>query len=177
MKSEIYSIFNDISRNHNEREIGKICQCLLALTFLEIGYQPKEIDVRLVEGVDIVLKGHNKYAIEVKTTNKNTISIGKKDFGELSKYKENGYIPVLCVLKIDLGGEWKIINPERLKRKNSWRFTELYTDTEFEELAKYINKIFEEKVKEYGIKIRDKGLSYLIEILRNIGIKYYSESE
>jgi len=172
MKSETYSIFNDISKKHDEREIGKICQCLLALTFLELGYKPDEIIVRLVEGVDIILEGKNKYAIEVKTTNKDTVVIGEKDLGELSKYKGNGYTPVLCALKIDLGGEWKMINPERLKRKNTWKFNELYTDTEFKKLSENINGLFEKKVEENATEIRDSGLSYLINLLRNEGIKY-----
>lgn len=172
MKSETYSIFNDISARHDEREIGKICQCLLALTFLEMGYKPEEIIVRLVEGVDIILEGKNKYAIEVKTTNKDAIVIGEKDLGELSKYKGNGYTPVLCALKIDLGGEWLLIEPERLKRKNRWRIKELYTDSKFRKLSENINELFEKKVEENATEIRVSGLSYLLNLLRNEGIKY-----
>ena len=172
MNQETYSIFKDISKKHKEREVGKICQCILALTFIEIGYQPEKITVNLVEGVDLILEGDSKYAIEVKTTNKNKITVGEKDLGELSKYKENGYISVLCALKIDLGGEWKLINPERLKRKSTWKFNELYTDIEFKELEKNINEIFEKKVKANAIEIRDKGLSYLIGILKKEGIKH-----
>lgn len=174
MKTETYWFLEDIIKKHNESETGKILQCLLALSFYHLlKCKPEHISINLVEGVDIVIDYDDfKYAIEVKTTSRNNINMGEKDFYGLEKYNEKGYIPIVCVLKINLFSEWLLISPKRLKRKLTWNVEELFTDDEFKNLGVNLNNIFEELLDEYAFQIKDGGLGYLLKILKKENIKY-----
>ncbi|MCX7943941.1 MAG: hypothetical protein N2746_05470 [Deltaproteobacteria bacterium] len=176
MKTDTYYSLVEIINKHNESETGKILQCMLALSFHHLlNCEAKYITINLVEGVDIVVDlDEFKYAIEVKTTSRDAIKIGEKDFGGLEKYKEKGYIPIICVLKIDLHSEWLLIDLDKLRRrrKSTWNNSDLYTDDRFKELSKNLNSTFEKLLLEYATQIIENGLTYLLKILRERGIKY-----
>ncbi|MEO0264646.1 MAG: hypothetical protein ABIM17_05315 [candidate division WOR-3 bacterium] len=147
---------------------------MLGLSLYEALKCPPEcININLVEGVDIIVECKDfKYAIEVKTTKGSQINIGEKDFEGLKKYKENGYTPLITIIKIDLHSQWLFINPERLKRKSSWNINELYTDDIYKNLSEKVNEAFEELVLKYAQEIQDNGVRYLLDILREKKIRY-----
>ncbi len=173
MRTDTYIALNKILEKY-ENEMGKLLQCLLGLSIYEALKCPPEcININLVEGVDIIVECKDfKYAIEVKTTKGGQINIGGKDFEGLKKYKENGYTPLITILKINLHSQWLFINPERLERKFSWNINELYTDDIYKNLSEKVNEAFEELVSEHAQKSQNNGLSYLLEILKEEKIRY-----
>lgn len=174
MRTETHIALNKMLEKYSENQMGKILQCLLGLSLYEILKCPPEcINIKLVEGVDIIVECKDfKYAIEVKTTTGEQINIGEKDFEGLKKYKQNGYTPLMAILKIDLLSQWLFINPERLKKKSSWNINELYTDDIYKNLSKKVNEMFEEMVLKYAQKVQDNGSSSLLEILKENKIRY-----
>lgn len=86
MKTDTYDMLKEISEKHGPQEFGGICQDLFALSFFEITKSTK-LEVNDVEGIDIVLEDSNlgKYAIEVKTTTKDTVNFKQKDHKGLKK--------------------------------------------------------------------------------------------
>lgn len=175
MKHDTYFTLEELWGIYRQNT-AKIIQCLLGLSFYEVlkSLNPHlSIRIHLVEGIDILAESSTyRYAIEVKTTYKDDkIEIGEKDFKGLESY--HGYIPILCVLKIDLFSEWLFIDPNRLKgKKLSWKINELYTDEEFKKLSQEVNEKFEELTINYGIHIKREGLIYLFSILEKEGIRY-----
>lgn len=170
MEMKTYYSLKEIS---NRKDFGKICQLLLTLSFYELGYQ--QITLNIVEGVDILLEGPEKYAIEVKTTTGKEIHIGKKDYEGLKRYKDLDYVSILCVLQIDLPLEWRLINFERFEifeEKATWKINRLFTSEEFKELSKKLNEKFEFVLKKHIEKIKENGLRYLSDLLKKEGIKY-----
>ncbi len=174
MKTETYERLKEIQRNFGATQFGQICQNLLALSFVELGCSCKKIEVNNVEGVDILIydEQFGKYAVEVKTTSGNIINFGEKDHRGLRRYSENGYKPILAVLKIDLFGGWILCNAEKLHRSQNINVDTLYTDEDLKNLAKSLNEMFENIVETYYQKILEKGQQYLQEILKEKGIKY-----
>ncbi|MEM5831273.1 MAG: hypothetical protein ABIM98_09120 [candidate division WOR-3 bacterium] len=173
MRTEIYTALNKILKKY-KNQVGKILQCLLGLSLYKILECPPEcININLVEGVDIVVEYENlKYAIEVKTTTGGQINIEGKDFEGLKRYRENGYIPLITILHIDLHSEWLFVNPERVERKFTWNIKELYTDQIYKNLSEKVNRAFEELVSKHVQKIQDNGLKYLLKILKEEKIRY-----
>ena len=175
MDTDVYYKIKNIYKKCKRSQFGKIIQCLCALAFYEeLKCSPKEIDVKLSEGIDIVINKENqKYAIEVKTTSQNGISLQNKDFEAHEKYSD--YTSLFCILKINLSSEILLIRQKRLKRKKTWSINELYTDDELKDLARRINEKLEKLIKEYSEGINQRGLKYLLEKLKEKNIRYSGE--
>ena len=172
METDTYYKLKDILKKSGESQFGKIIQCLCALAFYkELKCSTKEIDLKLSEGIDIIINKENqRYAIEVKTTSKKEISLQDKDFEAYTKYPQ--YTPLFCILEINLHSKILLITQKRLARKKTWSIEELDTDDELKDLAERINKKFEELVKKNSEGIKNEGLRYLLEELKKEGIRY-----
>jgi len=173
MDTDVYYLLKDIKEKYGARRFGHICQNLLALALNEI-FKTKDMEVRNVEGVDIVIE-NPKYAIEVKTTSKSKINFAKKDFEGLEDYKNRGYESFLAVLSINMNAEWMFISVERLRHSGSYSIGRFYTDNKYKKFASQAQKYFEDIVKKYYERISSEGERVLIESLREKGLKYSGE--
>jgi Holliday junction resolvase len=106
-RASVYDCLTALGARHGPRERGKLCQKLLAIAFRMAGC--KDITERGVQGVDVDACQPNgeKYAIEVKTTQTDSVPIGEKDvIGLRQRACQDGYLPVLGVLRVALFSEW-----------------------------------------------------------------------
>jgi hypothetical protein len=101
LNTDVYYKLKNIHKKWRGPTFGQICQNLLALSFAEIGCNPASIEVHNIEGVDIVIDDTNfgKYAIEVKTTSRDTINFGEKDYNGLKKIFTKGLHLYSCSSK------------------------------------------------------------------------------
>ena len=85
-------------RERQGKEYGKLVQKLLALAFIDAG--ASRITDRSVQGIDIELQlGDRKLALEVKTAEISSISVGKKDLDGLASRREEGFETMLAVFE------------------------------------------------------------------------------
>lgn len=169
MKTETYDRLKVLYDNYRPQEFGKLCQQLVALAFDSVGFKVNE--VRLVEGVDIDVLAQNgeKYAVEVKTTVLNSINVGQKDVDGLQKRKEDGYQPVLAVLRLSRFSDWIFAKADTIKPGS------IYIDSllayKLDELEKCICPLFDELIKQYYDGMMKEGQKYIDNILRQKGVK------
>ncbi len=154
-------------REATNREYGKLIQKLLAIAFLESGVD--SLTERGVQGIDLEIDiAGTRYAFEVKTSEKDSITLGKKDFEGLRRHTEEGaevYIAVL--LGSSLLDEWLIVRyheGELLPAKKYSQFMlRPYRNTELENR---IRACFDTAVANYAntaILERQKGLDRVLE--------------
>jgi len=173
--TDTYNNLTKIKNERKEKVFGQICQNFLALALSYI-FPPEKIEVRNVEGVDIVIDDQtNKYAIEVKTTSKNAINFSKKDYKGLQNYRCRNYKAILAVLKLDMHSEWIFKSADKLNSSGSKQVGELYTDEEYKDLARKVQEKFEEIVNKNSLNILSNGENYLIRLLKEKGLKYSGE--
>ncbi|MFO8072812.1 MAG: hypothetical protein R6V85_13145 [Polyangia bacterium] len=87
------------------KEYGKIVQKLLAVAFLEAGAE--RVVERGVQGIDLeVTLDGRRLAIEVKTTEGDSITLGKKDAKGLLARRAEGFEIFIAVLGRGLLDEW-----------------------------------------------------------------------
>lgn len=79
------------------KEYGKLVQKLLAIAFLDAGAD--DLTERSIQGIDLEVRiGGRRLALEVKTCEGGSLSLGKKDLEGLERQHADGleaYIPVL----------------------------------------------------------------------------------
>jgi len=98
--TELYWLLTDLHARHGRYEFGKIVQKLLAIGFRFAGFP--HIVERGVQGVDVDAADDSigRYSTEVKTTQKAAISFAVKDRKGLAARQQDGYQPVLAVLRL-----------------------------------------------------------------------------
>jgi Holliday junction resolvase len=123
-------------------DFPKIIEKLLAISF-DNARGGFDVVSRSVQGVDVEMVGPlSKYALEVKTTTGNYVSVGPKDIeGLKQKAKNDGYVPLIGALRVALLGDWVIARADRLQigdytpqrlAINSVRELELLAKAQFE---------------------------------------------
>jgi Holliday junction resolvase len=164
MKTESYERLQKLHSKYGPQEFGKLCQKLLAITFQMAGFG--HIVERGVQGVDVdaAREGGAKYAIEVKTTVTKSIDFQQKDADGLCKRKEDGYQPVLAVLRLVRFSDWIFANAETIKPGS------IYIDSlrvhRLRELEEAICPLFEEAIKEHYDGVIREAQRYLDSILQ-----------
>jgi hypothetical protein len=100
LSTELYCSLKDLHARHGAREFGKIVQKLLAIGFRLAGFD--HVVERGVQGVDVDAMGNpgERYATEVKTTQKEAIPFASKDINGLAARQQDGYHPLLAVLRL-----------------------------------------------------------------------------
>ena len=164
MKTEIYESLKKLHDKHKPQEFGKICQKFIAIAFKMEGYT--HIVERGVQGVDVDAAGKDgeKYTVEVKTTLYNEVIYGKKDHEGLQKRKEDGYLPVLAVLRLNRLSDWIFAKAGKLNPgKINIDILKIYRINELEET---ITPSFDEAVMEHFEGTMNEGQSYLDNCLR-----------
>lgn len=173
MKTETYERLSEILKRYDMKTSGKIIQCLLGLSFWRLTPPPKNLEINLIEGIDIFVEHESlKYAIEVKTTTKDNITIGQKDLKGLEKYSASDYIPVIAVLKVDLHSNWIFKNALNMTKKLTWKVSELCSDKELDDLNAKVSPIYESLMCKHYIEIRERGLDHLLLVLKKENIRY-----
>lgn len=166
MDTKSFELLNELYTRHGAQEFGKICQKILAIALIEAGYSCVAESERGVQGVDIgeVEKGDEKYSIEVKTTKTDYINYKKKDKDGLQYKKEQGYQPILAVLKLDRFTEWFFVKADDIKVGNIYiDRLRVYRLLEFE---KKISEFIDKTIRKHYNGMLEEGQSYLDNILK-----------
>lgn len=96
-------------REATDKEYGKLVQKLLAIAFLESGVD--SLTERSIQGIDLEVGiAGTRYAFEVKTSEKDSISLGKKDFeGLRSQIEEDVEVYIAVLFGSSLLDEWLMV--------------------------------------------------------------------
>ncbi len=166
MKQEVHRRLSELSEA-SDKEYGKLIQKLLAIAFCKAGA------VRLVErstqGIDleVSLPDLPPIAVEVKTTQDQSVKFGKKDLDGLASQAEAGLEPYLALLGSQLLDEWILARyyAGEIKPTKQYRLTQLraYRNKEIENL---IREHFDEAVIEYSNLPDENRQAALDEVLR-----------
>ncbi len=169
MKAHVFEYLSALGERHGRRERGKLCQKLLAISLQMTGCT--SITERGVQGVDVDACRANgeKYSIEVKTTEGDTVPVRKKDvLGLGQRARQDGYLPLLGVLRIGVFSEWCLAKAGSLKAgvvlMDSLRPYRLRA------LENVIQPSFEKAVAEHFEGAMNGAQSYLDRVLREQGI-------
>lgn len=150
MEVIVFVTLKRIRNKHGHSEFGKIAQKLLGIALCRLCFEVKE---RSVQDVDIeAVKNGMKYWLEVKTTDKDEVTIGEKDVRGLKQGEQlHGGVTGYAILKVSLLSDWIIASSRNIKsgtvrigRFSTQRILTLHDD---------INKIFPFIVKEFGDQI------------------------
>lgn len=166
MRFETFRVLMDICGRWSE--YGKIIQLLLAISFdrRRGGFS---VQNRSTEGVDLeMVRGADKFAIEVKTTTSSYVTLYEKDISGLqAKFTADSYTPAVAALALQRSSNWIIANATRL-RPGDYTIQRLSLDAipDLESLAKIQ---FEAAVTELHDKIMSppdgSPLNYLSSVL------------
>lgn len=146
----VFETLRQIRDKHGPREFGKIAQKLLTIALCRLCFEVKE---RSVQDVDIeAVKNDLKYWLEVKTTDKDEVTIGEKDVSGLEQCELlHGGVTGYAILKVSLLSDWIVASSKNIKsgavrigRFSTRRILPLHDD---------INKVFPSIVKEFGNQV------------------------
>jgi len=174
MKTGTYERLKMLHDKYGPQEFGKLCQKLLAIAFRMAGYA--HIVERGVQGVDVDAAGGNgdKFAIEVKTTVTGSINFGQKDVDGLKKRKEDGYQPLLAVLRLHRFSDWIFAKADTIKLGN------IYIDSlrvyRLNKLEEHIGDLFDEVIEEHHEGTMQEAQKYLDKILQQKGVEIRQQS-
>jgi hypothetical protein len=150
MDAVAFHLVEQIRKRHGTGEFGKVAQKLLAIVFCRLGFS--HIEERGVQGVDIDVGNDGaKYAVEVKTTARDTVVVGEKDVSGLLRRAEDGYRPAFAVLRVGLLSDWLISSAENIN-PGTVRVGR-FTTQPIQSLQYDVNRLFATVVKDYGQRI------------------------
>ncbi len=164
MKLEVHERLTGLSAA-SEKEYGKLVQKLLAIAFLEAGAE--SLTDRSTQGIDLelVIKGKPR-AIEVKTSESGSVSLGKKDLEGLAAREAGGAKAYVAVLGNRFLDEWTFARffKGELQPAQSYSITQLrpYRD---HELERTIAKTFPEAVLKHADAAASRGQTALDAVL------------
>lgn len=170
MDPRAFQILSEIKKIYPD-QYGKIYQKLLGLTFEDVGF---DIEEKSIQGVDLHIKrsAGEKYALEVKTSEKVEIILGKKDIKGVEVRKSDGYIPGFAALRLGLLAQWVIasaanINPGKVP-------IPLLESQSFDDLQDQVRKSFPQVVLDIGKRLlREKPQSP--QIWLNQKLSYFAD--
>lgn len=150
---------------------GKIVQKLLAISFHEIG--AFNIVERGVQGVDIdiTLESNQKYALEVKTTEKLSIPLTPDNIQALLDRTHDGYQPVIAVLRLNVLENWIFAKVPINEIPKGTVLIDKLRRYRMKDLERQLEPRFDIVVQKHFKGVWDKGEQYLKENLRKVGIK------
>lgn len=165
MKSDTFGRLQTLRKNYGPGIFGKIAQRLLALAFYDADFNV--VAERSVQGDDIAVANSvgEKYALEVKTTEKKTILISKGNLDALKERASDGYIPLVATLRIQLFEDWVVAKiPLNQLRPGSLPLSRLRA-YRMRQLEDSICPAFERVVNEHFSSVLSAGEQYLIKVL------------
>lgn len=165
MKTVTFRHLHRLREKYGPGIFGKIIQKLLALAFCDAGFQ--HVVERGVQGVDIDAAscGTERYALEVKTTDGERISISRENIEALEDRAKDGYVPLIAALRMQPLEDWLFANiPLSQLRPGSIPFTRLRA-YRVRDLETVIRTTFEAVVTQHFRGALSSGERYLSEIL------------
>ncbi len=167
MKIATFRRLNQLRDKYGPGIFGKIAQKLLALAFYGADFH--FVVERGVQGVDIdVANGAgDRYALEVKTTDANSVPISKENIDALEDRARDGLVPLVAALRIQMFEDWIIaaiplgeLKPGTisLSRLRAYRMRPLETS---------VCPSFESVVSQHFAGVLAGGESYLIRALED----------
>jgi len=149
---------------------GKIVQKLLALSFHEMGFT--NIVERGVQGVDIDItsESNQKFALEVKTTEKLSIPLTPDNVQALRDRTHDGYQPVIAVLRLAPLEDWILAKIPMDEIPTGEMLIESLRQYRMKDLENQLCPKFDIVVRKHFKGVRDRGEQYLKEHLRKVGI-------
>jgi len=149
---------------------GKIVQKLLALSFHEMGFT--NIIERGVQGVDIdiTLEPNQKFAVEVKTTEKLSISLAIGNVHALRDRTHDGYQPVIAVLRLAPLENWILAKIPMDEIPTGKMLIESLRPYRMKDLESQLCPKFDIVVRKHFKGVLNKGEQYLKEQLGKGGI-------
>lgn len=166
MKIETYKSLRALRETFGPRTFGRLCQKLLGLTFVELGYE--HVVEREVQGVDLdaARRGGPRYAIEVKTTNATSVILAAKDFECLKARVADGYELVVAVLRCYPLGGWIMADANRLKPKSY--LIDRLSAYSIVNLETEITPAFDATIAEHFTPLMQDGRKYLHKQMRSL---------
>jgi len=167
MKVATFRRLEQLREKYGPGIFGKIAQKLLALAFYDVGFH--FIVERGVQGADIDVENEvgDKYTLEVKTTDAESILISKENIDALTDRARDGFGPLVAALRMQMFEDWVIaaiplaeLRPGtiRLARLRAYRKRPL-------EVA--VCPSFEGVVNQHFAGVLAGGESYLIRVLED----------
>ena len=165
-----YFHIKDLHNKYGPREFGKIAQKLLALSLQKFGFT--HIVERSVEGVDIDVggSGMKKFALEVKTTEKDKFYLSESNILALRDREKDGYSPIIAALRISLLEEWLLGEVPLHELSQGDFLLDNLRPYLIIEISEKVNQFFNMIVSEHFEGTLENGNTYLDEQLRVIGI-------
>jgi Holliday junction resolvase len=170
MTVRVYNCLKELRKKFGPRECGKICQKLLAISFRMAGCD--NILERGVQGVDVdaCQPTGEKLTIEVKTTVGNRVPIQVKDIeGLRQRRRQDGYQPVLAVLRIHIFYEWWFASADSLQA--GIVPIESLRPYRLSELESLVSPHFDEATCEHFDRTMAGSQAYLDNVLRQHGVR------
>jgi hypothetical protein len=169
LSTELYCSLKELHARHGAREFGKIVQKLLAIGFRLAGFD--RVVERGVQGVDVDAVGDpgERYATEVKTTQKDAVPFATKDINGLAARQQDGYHPLLAVLRLAPLSELFLVHTATL-RSGRLQIASL-RPYRFHQLERRLQPCFAEAVLEHLEGALTGSQYYLDRILREHGIE------
>jgi hypothetical protein len=162
-----------LHRRHGPRKFGIIYQKFVAIAYRTAGF-PHVVE-RGVQGVDVDAANDlsTKYAIEVRTTSKDEVEFKRKDLDGLKSRSQDGYLPLLGVLRLRPLSDWWLAAATDLRvGRLCVESLRPYRCRALEEFIKpYLDHVVEEHFEEAVIH----SPAYLDGILRQMGVEILSE--
>lgn len=173
MNTRTYELLKILHRRHGPRRFGKLCQKLLAIALSSAGYE--RIVEREVQGVDVDAGGANgaKYAIEVKTTKGEHVRFEEKDLEGLKRRAQDGYSPVLAVLRLRVLADWVFAKADDLS-PGSIHVATLRAHR-LPELENAVSDCFDRVLQEHFDGVLRDAQKYLNHVLSQWGIEWHSD--
>jgi hypothetical protein len=169
LNTELYCSLKDLHARHGACEFGKIVQKLLAVGFRLAGFD--RVVERGVQGVDVDAVGGSggRYATEVKTTQKDAIPFATKDINGLAARQQDGYHPLLAVLRLAPLSDLFLVHTTAL-RCGRLQIASL-RPYRFHELERRLQPCFVQAVLEHFEGALTGSQFYLVRVLREHGIE------
>ena len=149
---------------------GKIVQKLLALSFHEMGFT--NIVERGVQGVDIDItsESNQKFAVEVKTTEKLSITISPDNVQALRDRTHDGYQPVIAVLRLVPLENWILAKAPIGEIPTGKILIDSLRPNRMKDLESKLCPKFDIVVRKHFNGVLNRGEQYLKKHLREVGI-------
>ncbi len=169
MSTELYCSLKDLHARYGAREFGKIVQKQLAIAFHLAGFA--RVVERGVQGVDVDAVGSllERYTTEVKTTQTESIPFAAKDKKGLAARQEDGYQPLLAVLRLSPLSDLFLVHAGNLRPGRL--YIESLRPYRFHELELRIQPCFAQAVLEHFEGTLTGSQFYLDQVLRESGIE------
>lgn len=176
MKIETFFQLKELQRKYGIKEtasgpFGKIAQKLLALSFHRIGFF--NIVERSIQGVDIdITKNEDeKYACEVKVTDKLFFNMAKDNIAALIDRSNDGYMPIIAVLKLSMCTDWIIAKIPIGEMQNGNVLIDSIRRFRLRDLENEISVAFDKILEEHFEETLKRGDINLRERLKQLGIE------